>query len=102
MPSSDEIIATCCRLIQKWGMESSFLDSEWKLLSGGEAQRVQVSIAIASRPRVLLLDESTSALDLDSKTRVEDSVELAASEFGCSVLWITHDEVQVQRMGRLR
>jgi ABC-type iron transport system FetAB ATPase subunit len=102
MPSSDEMMACCCRLIQKWGLESSFLDLEWKVLSGGEAQRVHVAIAIASRPRVLLLDESTSALDLDSKTRVEDSVELAASEYSCSVLWITHDEDQVQRMGRIR
>jgi putative ABC transport system permease protein len=102
MPSLDEMMASCCRLIQNWGLEPTFLDSEWKLLSGGETQRVHVAIAIASRPRVLLLDESTSALDLDSKTRVEDSVELAASEYGCSVLWITHDEDQVSRMGRLR
>lgn len=101
MPSFEEMMTSTLHLIQKWGLEPTFLDSEWKTLSGGEAQRVYVAIAIASRPRVLLLDESTAALDLDSKTRVEEKVELAASEYGCSVLWITHDEEQIQRMGQL-
>lgn len=101
MPSVDEMMVSSLSLLQKWGLESSCLEKEWKHLSGGEAQRVYVAIAIASRPRVLLLDESTSALDLDSKTRVEDSVELVAGELGISVLWITHDEEQVQRMSHL-
>ena len=101
MPSVDEMTGSSLSLLHKWGLEPGCLDKEWKHLSGGEAQRVYVAIAIASRPRVLLLDESTSALDFDSKTRVEDSVESAAKETGISVLWITHDEDQVQRMGHL-
>lgn len=98
MPSFEEMMTSSLQLVQRWGLEPTCLDSEWKTLSGGESQRVYVAIAIASRPRVLLLDESTSALDLDSKKRVEERVELAASEYGCSVLWITHDEEQIQRM----
>ena len=101
MPSVDEMTVSSLSLLYKWGLEPGCLDTEWKHLSGGEAQRVHVAIAIASRPRVLLLDESTSALDLDSKTRVEASVKSAAKETGISVLWITHDEEQVQRMSHL-
>jgi len=101
MPSLDEMVTFSLSLLQNWSLEASCLEKEWKHLSGGEAQRVYVAIAIASRPRVLLLDEATSALDLDTKTRVEDSVELAAQESGISVLWITHDEDQVQRMSHL-
>jgi putative ABC transport system permease protein len=100
MPSFEEMMTHSFQLVQSWGLEPTSLDSEWKTLSGGEAQRVYVAIAIASRPRVLLLDESTAALDLDSKTRVEDKVKLAACEHGCIVLWITHDEEQIQRMGQ--
>lgn len=101
MPSFDEMMEATLSFLQQWGLEADCLGKEWKHLSGGEAQRVYVAIAIASHPRVLLLDESTSALDLDSKTRVEDSVELVAKESGISVLWITHDEDQVQRMSTL-
>jgi putative ABC transport system permease protein len=101
MPSFEKMMTSSLQLVQIWGLEPTCLDSEWKTLSGGEAQRVYVAIAMASRPRVLLLDESTAALDLDSKTRVEEKVESAASEYGCCVLWITHDEEQIQRMGQL-
>lgn len=79
-------------------MHTSMLDSEWKVLSGGESQRVLLAIALASKPRVLLLDESTSALDVDSKRRVEDLVRRQAQEFGLASVWITHDEDQKKRL----
>lgn len=98
VPSTSEMLSVTLKLIQKWGMDASFLDKEWKVLSGGEAQRMYVAIAVASRPRVLLLDESTSALDLASKKRVEESVEAIASEQGMCVVWISHDQEQLQRL----
>lgn len=98
-PSFEDMTATSLHLIQTWGLETNCLDTEWKILSGGEAQRMYLAIALASRPRVLLMDESTSALDLDSKMRVEQSVRMAVSQDGMSVLWITHDQDQVERIG---
>ena len=101
MPTVHDMVASSTGLIQSWGLDAQCLEKEWKLLSGGESQRVYLAIAIASRPRVLLLDESTSALDFDSKTLVEGSVEEEAKESGISVLWITHDDDQVKRMQQL-
>lgn len=97
-PSADEMVAASRDLVQRWGMEVSSLDKKWSVLSGGEAQRVVVAIALVSRPKVLLLDEATSALDLDTKLRVEQSVKQYAKNDGIGVLWITHDMEQVQRM----
>jgi ABC-type iron transport system FetAB ATPase subunit len=98
MPTFQDIVSSSSGLIKGWGLDATYLEKEWKVLSGGESQRVYLAIAIASRPRVLLLDESTSALDFNSKILVEESVEAAAKESGISVLWITHDEDQVKRM----
>jgi ABC-type cobalamin/Fe3+-siderophores transport system ATPase subunit len=55
-------------------MPPGALDNDWSTLSGGEAQRVLVALAMAPRPQVLQLDESASALDLETKMRVELSV----------------------------
>ena len=99
-PLEKEMLATTRELVQNWGLDASCVEKEWTLLSGGEAQRVIVALALASRPKVLLFDESTSSLDIDSKLRVERSVEEFATKFGISVLWITHDQEQAERMSK--
>jgi putative ABC transport system permease protein len=101
-PSYHEMKATTRALLQGWGMppgsQHNYLDKDWSTLSGGEAQRVLVALAMASRPQVLLLDESTSALDLDTKMRVEQSIAKFCKENSISALIITHDEDQMERI----
>jgi len=90
--SADALSASVAALIESWGMKNNgMLESSWSTLSGGEAQRVMVAIGVASRPRILLLDESTSALDLEAKKAVERSILQHCREYGTSVLWVTHD-----------
>jgi putative ABC transport system permease protein len=97
-PPYADMKATTRELIKNWGMKASLLDSEWKSLSGGESQRTLVALALASRPKVIMLDESTSALDFDSKVRVEKSVAKFCKEHGMCAIWITHDKGQQDRM----
>ena len=87
-------------LLQEWGLTASSLDKEWKHLSGGESQRVYLAIAVATRPAVLIMDESTSFLDVVTKQKVERSIERLAAEYEMVVLWVTHDDEQMERMGR--
>jgi ABC-type iron transport system FetAB ATPase subunit len=85
----------------KWGLNMDCLEKEWNALSGGEAQRVLLAIAMSSKPRVLLLDEVTSALDMNAKLSVEQSIREYMDEENGSVLWISHDDDLPRRMLQL-
>lgn len=82
-------------LLRQFGLEETFLERQWNELSGGEAQRIMIAIALATKPQVLLLDEPTSALDETSKRFVEEAVR----QTDCAVLWVTHDQQQAERVG---
>ena len=60
-------------------------------LSGGERQRVLLAAALSRGPRVLVLDEPTSSLDLPRALEVLDLVRELLHERGMTALWITHD-----------
>lgn len=100
-PTYSEMLKGAVRLLDEWGMHKSSLDKEWKMLSGGEGQRMVLALALASRPKVLLLDESTSALDMNTKLKVENSIEQITKEQAIAVLWITHDVEQIHRIEKL-
>ena len=61
-------------------------------LSGGEQQRVSIARAIAKRPRVLLCDEPTGALDFQTGIMVLDVLKQIHVEQGTSILFITHSQ----------
>ncbi len=70
-------------------------------LSGGEQQRVAIARAIAKRPDVLLCDEPTGALDVDTGVMVLDAINRVNLELGTTTAVITHNAVISQMADRI-
>lgn len=70
-------------------------------LSGGEAQRVAIARALANRPRLILADEPTAALDSERAAIVMDLMRKVAVEQSATVLVVTHDEKIFDRFDRI-
>lgn len=71
------------------------------LLSGGEAQRVAIARALANRPRIILADEPTAALDSARAQLVMDLLRKLAAEQQACIVTVTHDEKIFDRFDRL-
>ncbi|SDU78103.1 ABC transporter ATP-binding protein [Jiangella alkaliphila] len=59
--------------------------------SGGMCQRAMIAMAIANRPKVLIADEPTTALDVSVQAQILDVLRVAADETGAATVLITHD-----------
>jgi ABC-type methionine transport system ATPase subunit len=90
--------ADCGRLLEMVGLSASLAERDPQALSVGQQQRVAIARALALRPEALLLDEPTSALDEAARSRVEELVTELNDELGLTMVFVTHDLSQVERV----
>jgi ABC-type iron transport system FetAB ATPase subunit len=86
--------------LRQLGLPAEAMDWEIARCSTGEKQRLALLRTLVQEPAVLLLDEPTGNLDQDSTRRVEDLLEAYRRERQAAVLWVSHDERQVERVAQ--
>ncbi|MFA6865312.1 MAG: ABC transporter ATP-binding protein [Sphaerochaetaceae bacterium] len=83
--------AEASRLLHLVGLDG-FEDRKIESLSGGECQRIALARALASKPRLLLLDEPLSALDAKLRGYLRDEIRRIHDETGLTMIYVTHDQ----------
>jgi putative ABC transport system ATP-binding protein len=86
------------RLLDLAGLDAGFAEREGSKLSVGEQQRAMLARALALDPRVLLLDEPTSALDPETTGAIEETLAELRDRLDVEVVWVTHDLGQARRV----
>ena len=77
---------------------ASFADYYPAQLSGGMQQRVALARALAVQPNILLLDEPFSNVDSSCTLRLIDTLQQAARERAITIVYVTHDWAEIQRI----
>ncbi len=83
-------------------ISNDLLDADAEQLSIGEKQRVCIARALANNPEMLLLDEPTSSLDAASAEKIEMLLLRLRGERNLTMLWVTHEREQAERIGGRR
>ena len=91
-------VQRAAELLERVALDAGFLERDGGELSGGEAQRACLARALATNPRVLLMDEPTSSLDARAAGVLERLGRQLADD-DIPVVWVTHDEEQMRRLG---
>ena len=82
--------------LEKVDLDKAFLERFPSELSGGQLQRIIIAMALRIKPKLLLLDEPTTALDEASKEHILALIKTAQNESGFDIFFVTHDIATIE------
>lgn len=92
-----EIRERVLTMIERMGL-SEHIDKKPVLLSGGQQQRVAIARTLVMNPDIILFDEPMSALDVATRLTLRDELKRIQSDFGTTMIYITHDQEEAFAM----
>ena len=95
-----ELLAIQEDLLVRVGLDPALVKRDPNTLSGGQQQRLSFARTLANEPEILLLDEPTSALDSEASQIIEEIIRKLCLQQKLSVVWVTHDIRQAQRLAQ--
>lgn len=98
--SQEEMTVRVSEALALVGM-TAFKTREPARLSGGQKQRVAIAGALATRPKILIFDESTSMLDPQGRHELLSTIESIRKQFDMTIISITHDLDEVALSDRV-
>ncbi len=110
MTDAQQRHAAAREMLRKVGLRDEYAERYPHMFSGGQRQRIAIARALMLRPRVLVLDEPVSALDVSIRAQVLNLLAELQQEFGVAYVFISHDlsvvrhvadEVMVMYLGRV-
>lgn len=87
-----------CNLLEKVGLEATHFNRYPHEFSGGQRQRIGIARAIALQPKLIICDESVSALDVSVQAQVLNLLNQLKQEFNFTYIFISHDLSVVKYM----
>jgi putative phosphonate transport system ATP-binding protein len=87
----EEIRNRALYFLDKTEIPTSRIDDYPEYFSGGQQQRIQISKALSSNPKILLLDEPTTGLDLSVQAKILDLIKELQHEIGFAMIVVSHD-----------
>lgn len=93
-----EKVQKALELLEKVGLDETFLYKKSNQMSGGQRQRINIARALSLVPKLLLLDEPTSALDVVSQNLIVDLLKSLQVDSDLTIVFICHDIALVSKV----